>query len=180
MELSEQIIVHTKKWINDVIIGCNFCPFAAKVIKQQAVHFEVDTCVYSAFSPTSFLNEINRLDNDEKIETSFLIYSNSFESFDDYVDMVALAEEFLEENEYEGIYQLASFHPLYQFANSPIDDPANFTNRSVYPMLHLLREASIDKALEHYNNPEQIPDRNIDFARNKGYVYMKMLRDACT
>ena len=179
MESSEHIIYQTKKWINDVIVGCNFCPFAANVIKLKAVHYQVDTRLFSTFSSDSFLNELTRLDNEEKIETSFLIYPNSFKSFDDYLDMVALAEEFLEDNDYEGIYQLASFHPHYQFVNSPIDDAANYTNRSVYPMLHLLREASIDKALEHYKNPEEIPNRNINFARDKGRVYMKMLRDAC-
>jgi len=179
MESSEQIIGKTKKWINDVIVGSNFCPFAANVIKQQAVHYEVDTRVFSTFSTDSFLSELDRLDNNDTIETTFLIYPNSFESFDDYLNMVALAEEFLESNDYDGIYQLASFHPLYQFANSPLNDAANYTNRSVYPMLHLLREASIDKALEHYKNPEEIPNRNINFAREKGHVYMKMLRDAC-
>jgi uncharacterized protein len=179
MESSEHIIDQTKKWINDVIVGCNFCPFASNVIKQQAVHYQVDAGIFSTFSAASFLNEITRLDDEAKIETSFLIFPNSFENFDDYLDMVALAEEFLEDNDYEGIYQLASFHPLYQFANSPINDAANYTNRSVYPMLHLLREASIDKALENYKSPEDIPDRNINFARDKGQVYMKMLRDAC-
>lgn len=179
MESTEHIINKTKKWINDVIVGCNFCPFAANVIKQQAVHYRVDAGVYSIFSAASFLEEIIRLDNEEKIETSFLIYPSSFENFDDYLDMVALAEEFLSDNDYEGIYQLASFHPLYQFADSPINDAANYTNRSVYPMLHLLREASIDKALEHYKDPRKIPDRNVNFARHKGTIYMKMLRDAC-
>ena len=179
MDSSAHIIHQTKKWINDVIVGCNFCPFAVRVIKQKVVHYQVDAAIFSKFSSDSFLNELIRLDQNNYIETSFLIYPNSFESFDGYLDMVALAEEFLVENDYEGIYQLASFHPLYQFANSTIDDAANYTNRSVYPMLHLLREASIDKALEHYKNPEEIPDRNINFARNKGQVYMKMLRDAC-
>ncbi|HEV7782749.1 MAG TPA: DUF1415 family protein, partial [Chitinophagaceae bacterium] len=83
------------------------------------------------------------------------------------------------QNGYEGIYQLASFHPLYLFANSSPTDAANYTNRSVYPMLHLLREESIDKALAHYSDPENIPERNINFAHEKGLTYMKMLRDAC-
>jgi hypothetical protein len=180
METSQQIIDQTKKWINDVIVGCNFCPFAANVMKQQSVHYQVDNSLSSIFSSLSFLTEITRLDNEEAIETIFLIYPNSFKKFDDYLDMVTLAEDALEENGYEGIYQLASFHPQYLFANSPEKDAANYTNRSVYPMLHLLRETSIDKALEHYKNPEEIPNRNINFAREKGLTYMKMLRDACS
>jgi hypothetical protein len=179
METSQQVIEQTKKWINDVIVGCNFCPFAANVMKKQSVHYQVYDSLSSTFSSDSFLAETTRLDNEEGIETIFLIYPNSYTKFDDYLDMVSLAEELLEENGYEGIYQLASFHPLYQFADSPEKDAANYTNRSVYPMLHLLRESSIDKALEHYKNPEEIPNRNINFARNKGEAYMKMLRDAC-
>jgi hypothetical protein len=77
------------------------------------------------------------------------------------------------------VYQVASFHPLYRFAGSANDDAANYTNRSPYPMLHLLREESIELALERFPNPEQIPERNILFARSKGELYMKMLRDAC-
>ena len=179
METSQQIIDQTKKWINDVIVGCNFCPFAANVMKQQSVHYQVDNSPSSIFSSLSFLTETTRLDNEEAIETIFIIYPNSFKKLDDYLDMVSLAEESLEENGYEGIYQLASFHPLYLFADSSEKDAANYTNRSVYPMLHLLRESSIDKALEHYKHPEEIPNRNINFSRDKGLTYMKMLRDAC-
>lgn len=176
---SAQVIDETKKWINDVVMGCNFCPFAAPVIKQQTVHYEVADSGDPGICLDSFLPEMCRLDDDMDIETSFLIFPNAFESFDDYLDLVSDAEEILKEKGYEGIYQLASFHPLYLFAGSTEKDAANYTNRSVYPMLHLLREASIDIALTTYASPEDIPDRNINFARKKGLVYMKMLRNAC-
>ena len=177
--MAQQIIDQTKKWINDVVIGCNFCPFAANVVKQQTVYYQVETSASPTVCLDSFLSELNRLDEDAIIETSFLIFTNAFQNFDDYLDAVSVAEQLLKQKGYEGIYQLASFHPLYRFANSSDDDAANYTNRSVYPMLHLLREASIDKALENYKNPENIPDTNVHFAREKGLVYMKMLRDAC-
>jgi uncharacterized protein len=77
---------------------------------------------------------------------------------------------------YEGVYQVASFHPNYLFAGSHENDAANYTNRSVYPMLHLLREEAVEKALEHYKDPETIPERNIQFAREKGLAYMKKLQ----
>lgn len=179
MVTSLQVIEQTKKWINDVVIGCNFCPFAANVIKQQTVFYQVETSIDPEICLASFLKEVTRLDEDINIETSFLIFPHSFHQFDDYLNLVSVAEKLLKQNGYEGIYQLASFHPLYHFAGVPENDAANYTNRSVYPMLHLLREASIDKALENYKNPEDIPARNIDFAREKGLTYMKMLRDAC-
>ena len=175
---SKQVIDRTKKWIIDVVIGCNFCPFAANVVKQQTIFYnveenkELETCL------ASFLLEMERLDNDPAIETSFLIFPNAFQQFDDYLDLISLAEELLKRKGYEGIYQVASFHPLYLFANSDENDPANYTNRSIYPMLQLLREESIDKALANYKDPESIPARNINFAKEKGLAYMKMLRDA--
>ena len=175
---SEQIIDRTKKWIVDVVIGCNFCPFAANVVKQRAIFYMVEENTDRETCLSSFVREIERLDNDPTIETSFLIFSNAFQQFDDYLDVLLLAEKLLKGKGYEGIYQLASFHPLYLFANSDENDPANYTNRSVYPMLHLLREESIDKALANYKDPESIPVRNINFAREKGLAYMKMLWDS--
>ena len=179
MEMHNPVIEHTKKWINNVIIGCNFCPFAAAVIKQQTVHYRVETSTDANICLQTFLQETMRLDENGSIETSFIIFPNNFQQFDDYLDIVSVAEKLLQQNGYEGIYQVASFHPFYLFAGSDENDASNYTNRSVYPMLHLLREASIDKALQNYKHPENIPDSNINFAREKGLVYMKMLKDTC-
>jgi len=179
MTTPEQVIAQTKKWITDVVIGCNFCPFAARVVKQQTVFFKVETATATNICLETFLQEIKRLDNDDTIETSLLIFPDTFKNFNDYLDLVSVAEKLLKQYKYNGIYQLASFHPGYRFAGAPDNDAANYTNRSVYPMLHLLRESSIDKALEHFDDPEGIPERNIHFARTKGIIYMKMLRDSC-
>ncbi|GAC1431925.1 MAG: DUF1415 domain-containing protein [Chitinophagaceae bacterium] len=178
METTEQVIRQTKKWITDVVAGCNFCPFAAKELKQNTIHYQVEEAVDLAGCLEAFLKECVRL-AEEEIETSLLIFSNGFRAFDDYLELAVLAEKLLKQEGYEGIYQVAGFHPLYIFAGAPIDDAANYTNRSVYPMLHLLREDSIERALSTYPNPEQIPERNILFARAKGTAYMKMLRDSC-
>ena len=179
MDSPAQIILQTEKWITDVVVGCNFCPFAARELKQNKVHYQVEPATELNICLESFLQECVRLDNEKTIETSLLIFPNAFQSFDDYLNLVDLAEKLISKNGYEGIYQLASFHPLYRFADSLADDAANYTNRSIYPMLHLLREESVEQALQRYPNPEQIPERNIHFAREKGIVYMKMLRDAC-
>ena len=175
---SEQVIDRTKKWIIDVVIGCNFCPFAANVVKQQTIFYKVEESTEIKTCLDSFVHEMERMDNDPSIETGFLIFPNLFQQFDDYLDLLSLAEKLLKRKGYEGIYQIASFHPLYLFANSDENDPANYTNRSIYPMLQLLREESIDKALANYKDPESIPDHNINFAREKGLAYMRLLRDA--
>lgn len=175
---SEQIIDQTKRWIVDVVIGCDLCPFAANVVKQRTIFYKVETSTDRHKCLDSFVQEMVRLDNNETIETSLLIFPNTFEKFDDYLDLLSQAEKLVKEKGNEGIYQVASFHPLYLFTGSDENDAANYTNRSIYPMLHLLREESIDKALRHYKSPENIPERNINFTRKKGLIYMKMLRDS--
>lgn len=179
MSTSQHIIDQTITWIHKVVVGCNFCPFAARTLQQHHVHYQVEAATDTTLCLDAFLKEVARLDQEPGIETSFLIFSNAFQQFDDYLDMVSMAEHLLEEKGYEGVYQLASFHPTYQFANSEKNDAADYTNRSIYPMLQFLRETSIDKALARYENPENIPERNIDFARKKGVTFMKLLRDSC-
>jgi len=176
---NEQVISQTRKWITSVVAACNFCPFVAREIKQDSIHYQVEVSVDLATCLQSLSDECERLNNTKNIETTLLIFPQGFPGFDDYLELVSLGEKLLKKQGYEGIYQLASFHPLYRFAGSPANDAANYTNRSVYPMLHLLREESIEKALQNYPHPEGIPERNIAFARAKGPAYMKMLRDAC-
>ncbi len=176
---AEQVISQTKKWISDVVVGCNFCPFAGKELKKHTIRYRVEHGSDLNSGLQTFINECYYLDDNISTETSLLIFPDSFEQFDDYLDLVELAESLLKKEGYEGIYQVASFHPQYMFANAPPNDAANYSNRSIYPMLHILREESIERALRNYPNPELIPDRNIHFAREKGVAYMKMLRDAC-
>jgi len=179
MNTTATIVEQTKKWIARVVIGCNFCPFASRELKRNSIHYQVELSGDLPICVQSFMDECVRLDKDETIETTLLIFPNAFQSFDDYLDLLDLAERKLRKSGYEGIYQVASFHPFYRFADAPENDPANYTNRSVYPMLHLLREQTIEKVLEHYDEPEQIPVRNIQFARDKGLAYMKMLWNSC-
>lgn len=125
------------------------------------------------------MEELRYLDRAEDIETTLIIFPNHFADFEEYLDLAELAEDLSVEQDYEGVYQIASFHPDYCFAEAEANDPANYTNRSPYPMLHLLREDSITKALDHFIDPEGIPERNIAFAQEKGLKYMQMLRAAC-
>lgn len=179
MHTAEQVIAQTKKWIEDVVIACNFCPFAAREVKRNTVHYVVEPSIDIAACLHTFINECIRMDEDAATETCFIIYPLAFKNFDDYLDFVSLAEALIEREGYEGIYQVASFHPQYCFEDADENDAANYTNRSVYPMLHILREESIEAALDHYADPEEIPERNMKFAREKGVAYMKMLRDTC-
>jgi hypothetical protein len=179
MPTSEQAIQATRKWINDVVIGLNFCPFAAREMKLGTVHFSV--CGGDSLSDAllAFSQEVVRLNDNGGIETSLLLFPEGFVDFDDYLDLVADAETWLKKNKYKGVYQVASFHPQYMFSGSTARDAANYTNRSPYPMLHLLREDSLTKVLEKNPHTEQIPENNISLAHKKGLLQMKSLLQAC-
>lgn len=174
-----EVITQTKKWITDVVIGCNFCPFAAREVKQDRVRYEITETDDLAVALELMIEECRKLDADPSIETTLIIFPQGFPSFDTYLDLISLAEKTLAHYHYEGVYQVASFHPQYCFEGEEEDDAANYTNRSPYPMLHLLREESVEKALEKYPEPESIPEQNIQFARKKGEAFMKALRNAC-
>jgi len=173
------VIAQTTQWINSVVIGCNFCPFAAKAMLRKSIRYVVlpDITLESALE--AVVEELRYLDRSVDIETTLVIFPNQFSNFEDYLDLAELAEDLSVEQGYEGIYQIASFHPDYRFEGAKDNDPANYTNRSPYPMLHILREDSITKALDHYIDPEGIPERNIAFAQEKGLLYMQVLRAAC-
>ena len=171
----ETIINQTINWIQSVVIGCNFCPFAAKALLKKTVRYVVLPSANTKVVLEKLMQEIYHLDKDEEIETTFIILPENFGDFNAYLDVVQVAEELMEEEDYDGIYQLASFHPQYCFAGEANNDAANYTNRSPYPMLHILREESITNALENFPDPESIPEKNIAFARGKGMAFMQNL-----
>lgn len=173
------VIAQTAHWINSVVVGCNFCPFAAKAVLRKSIRYVVLPEATVENSLELLAEELRLLDVVDSVETTLIIFPNHFTRFEEYLDLVNLAEGLVEELDYEGVYQVASFHPDYCFADAEADDPANYTNRSIYPMLHLLREESISIALEFFPDPEGIPDRNVAYARRKGLQYMELLRAAC-
>jgi hypothetical protein len=178
--LSDQLIIdQTTQWIKSVVVGCNFCPFAAPVLKSNSIRYIVGQYSTSRQMLDHLLKEMRLLDTHADIETTFVIYPVGLGQFRDYLNFVQKAEQLNSAKGYDGVYQLATFHPEYCFAGSVKDDPANFTNRSIYPMLHLLREDSVTKALAHFPDPDSIPQKNIDYARNKGLQYMQWLRGSC-
>lgn len=172
------IIQQTRTWVKDLVIDHAICPFAQREYDRGSIHFcvsfnqDIETCL------TTLVLACQHLDDNPEYETTLLILAQGFQDFETFLDLLEIAEMLLAEQGYEGTYQLASFHPHYCFADAPEDDPANYTNRSPYPMLHLLREASIEAALKHYPNPEQIPQRNCDYTRQLGNdVFRKLLKN---
>lgn len=176
---SETIIAQTKNWIKDVVIACGFCPFAAKELKRGSIQYEVLQKADKASALQSLILLMQNMDANVEIETAFLILPEGFKSFEVYLQLTDLADQLLTKENYEGVYQVASFHPRYVFAGSNDNDAANYTNRSPYPMLHILREDSVSKAVENYPGIDEVPNRNIRFANEKGLQYMQQLLANC-
>ncbi len=172
---SEKIIKQTKSWLATFIISYNICPFAKREQERASIHYSVvksnklEQCLESVFKACQ------QLDTEVEVETTLLIFPNNFVQFDEYLDFLNLTELLLSDQHYEGTYQLASFHPDYCFDGENANDPANYTNRSPYPMLHLIREASLERALATYPNPEKIPERNITLTRQLGLETLKTI-----
>jgi uncharacterized protein len=157
----EQYINMAKQWIEQSVIEFNFCPFARKEFVDNSIHYEVIDDSNREEQLLALSEELKRLDNNQAISTSLLLYPKGLESFFDYLDFLELANELLVDLGYEGTYQIASFHPDYCFADVMQDDPSNYTNRSPMPVLHLLREKMLEKAIASYPDSEQIPEQNI-------------------
>ncbi|MDI5933710.1 DUF1415 domain-containing protein [Halomonas kalidii] len=152
----------TRAWVETFVVAHDVCPFAGRELARGTIRYAEAAADDWEAALLALIEECRRLDETPGIETTLLVLPSGVEDFDDYLDLLAIAEALLAEQGYEGIYQLASFHPDYCFEDAEPDDPGNFTNRSPWPMLHLLREASLEQALAHYpDDPAQIPERNI-------------------
>lgn len=177
IETPESILARTRQWIETVVVGMNFCPFAKRELRHGTVRFTVSSCSDMESVLLQLIDECAHLDARPETQTTLLVLPDGFADFDDYLDLAGLAEDLLAERGYEGVYQVASFHPDYRFAGTEAGDPANYTNRSPYPMLHLLREDALEAAIASYPDPESIPDGNIAKARALGADYWLKLMD---
>ncbi|MGL4834744.1 MAG: DUF1415 domain-containing protein, partial [Shewanella sp.] len=161
-------IEQTQQWIEAVVVGLNFCPFAKRELRKNAVRYVLNETSDMQATLEQLIAECEFLDTHPETETTLLILPDGFDDFLYYLDLTELAEDLLAEQGYEGAYQVASFHPEYCFADADSDDAANYTNRSPFPMLHLLREASLDTAIDNYPDIDSIPESNMQKARTHG------------
>lgn len=171
----ENIIASVRYWLSQTVIGYNFCPFARREFVKNSINYRVSSANGIENALYELVEELQTLDHNDSVETSLLIFPQGFDGFEDYLDLVEYGNQLLERLEYTGTYQIASFHPDYCFDGLESDDPANYTNRSPYPILHILREASLERALQHYDDPELIPHNNIEQARQIGKAHFEHL-----
>lgn len=154
-------IHQTIHWIQSIVIPLNLCPFAKREVDSNSLRIEVSSAVDFEDGIQHFIKEIEHLNVNPATGTSLLLFPYFLDDFLTYLDFVDLANETLVQMKYQGVYQLATFHPKYHFHNTAVDDVTNYTNRSPYPMLHLLREEMLDRAIDYYGDTESIPANNI-------------------
>ena len=151
------------QWLNDVVIGLNLCPFAAKPQRNKQIKIFVSEALQEEALLEDILLQLIELSNTEpeKLETTLVVVPNMLQDFWDYNFFIDWVEGLIKQQDWEGIFQVATFHPDYCFGGAEPEDDENLTNRSPYPVFHLIREESMEKVLKHYPDPESIPDTNI-------------------
>ena len=167
-----QVEAGVRRWLERAVIGLNLCPFAKAVYVKQQVRIVIS----DASTERALLEELGeelallRDTPADEIDTTLLVHPQVLGDFLDYNDFLGDADALVEAMDLDGVLQVASFHPQYQFAGSEPDDADNLTNRAPYPILHLLREASIDRAVAAYPDPDAIIERNIATVRELGFA----------
>ena len=173
----EEVIAATREWIEKAVIGLNLCPFAKSVYVKNQVRIVVSDARHF----DAFLEQLDEeLDfiaaaSPEDVDTTLLVHPTLFPDFLLFNDVLEIADEAVTEHELEGVIQIASFHPDFQFEGTEPDDISNYTNRSPFPTLHLIREASLDKAVEAFPEAEMIYERNIETLQKLGLAGWKAL-----
>ncbi|MES3013429.1 MAG: DUF1415 domain-containing protein [Pseudomonadota bacterium] len=160
---TDRVIAETRAWVQRAVVGLNLCPFAKAPLAKEQIRF----VVCASDDPRVLLDllcaQMNELvaADPARVETTLVIHPNALTDFDEFNDFLDAADAALEDRGLAGVLQIASFHPRYRFADAAADDLGNATNRSPYPTLHLLREASVERAVEAFPEAEAIYENNI-------------------
>ena len=167
----DAIVAATRKWLERAVIGLNLCPFAKSVYVKEQVRYVVSNASTPEQLLETLMNELQHLSDTspEQVDTTLLIHPFVLTDFEDYNEFLDVADVAVEDLQLEGELQVASFHPDYQFADTDANDIANYTNRAPYPILHLLREDSIARAVDAFPQAEEIFEKNIDTMEKLGH-----------
>ena len=157
----------------------NLCPFAKRELVKNRIRFAITETVTEEQLLAALRTELELLGNDSSVETTLLIHANVLQEFSDYNQFLDHADALLVEMHLDGVYQVASFHPDYRFSGTDPDDAENYTNRSPYPMLHVLREQSLKRAIADYPDVSQIPTQNVALMNTLGGMQLTKLMQAC-
>jgi len=168
---ADDVIAATRDWLEKAVIGLGLCPFAKAVHARGQIRYVVSPAQSPEALVEDLMAELRALDaaDPAAVDTTLLIHPGVLADFEDYNDFLDIADALLDELELSGVIQIASFHPQYRFEGTMRDAIENYTNRSPYPMLHLLREDSIEKAVTTYPDVADIPEKNIETLNRLGH-----------
>jgi len=176
---NDRIIVAVKQWVDSMVVGLNLCPFAKRELTADRVRFSHTEARTEERLLVALEAELERLTSDASVETTLLIHPQVLSVFDDYNQFLNYADGLLVQMRLDGVFQIASFHPNYQFDGTDPDAAENYTNRSPYPLLHLIREESLERAVAGFPHADQIPARNIKLMNELGRDKLRALLQAC-
>ena len=178
--MPDRVEKQVRAWLETFVVGLNLCPFARPYVEPgspSAHKLRIEVCRDAQWQelPRALLQELDTLQSrpEKEIATTLLVFPNALQSFEEYLDFLAEAEELLTMAGLEGLIQLASFHPDYVFEGEPPDAASHYSNRAPYPAIHLLREDMMERVLQDYPNPENIPVDNIKTLENIGSGELK-------
>ncbi len=177
---SDQAVAAVRQWVESVVVEMNLCPFARRELVGNRVRFVATEADTEAGLLQVLQHELEILEADPAVETTLLIHPRMLSDFHDYNAFLDYADSLLADMDLVGVYQIASFHPDYQFAGTAPGDAENYSNRSPRPLLHLLREASLERAIDNYPDVGNIPARNIELMNRMGVDSLRALLDACS
>lgn len=168
--IEEQSVILTQQWVETLVVGMNLCPFAAPVVKQKTLRYaSIDESNFDILIQ-NYLEELELIQQstEQEIATTLIIMPQGLKDFSLYLDFVATCEDLLRKAKLNAEFQLASFHPGYLFHGVDKNDISHWTNRSPFPMIHIIREGQMSRVLKNYPDPESIPERNIKLLQDLG------------
>lgn len=176
----EAVEAAVRAWLESFVIGLNLCPFARPLLDSPSLRIAICESTSHRENQRAFLAELDHLQacTEAEVATTLLVLPHSLQDFEDYLDFIDQCQRLLSAAGLEGVVQLASFHPDYLFAGEALDDPSHYSNRSPYPMIHLLREDMLSRVLDDGADPGLIPARNIQTLRGLGVAELERRRRA--
>ncbi len=177
---SSEVEQRVENWLTSIVIDLNLCPFAQREYRNNSIRFKTSSAQSEEEIVRDLIVELSLLNKHDDIETTLLILPTVLSEFGHFNDFLGFADSLLQEMSFDGVFQLASFHPDYRFADTQPGDAENFTNRAPYPILHILRESSLDWAIGQHSDTDQIPLDNIALMNKLGSVHMAKLLSACS
>lgn len=170
-ESQDDIVAATRHWLARAVIGLNLCPFAKSVYVKEQVRYAISEATTLEDALADLETELRALEaaDPQQVDTTLVIYPRVFADFVDYNDALFFADRLVQQLRLDGVLQIASFHPEYRFEGSEADDIENYTNRAPYPILHLLREDSIARAVNAFPDASAIYEKNQETLRRLGH-----------